>query len=263
MGYLSKTTIEVDAILTDKGRSLLAKGGTNFKITKFALADDEIDYRLYNPNHTLGSDYYGEEIEAIPILEASPSEKFSMRYKLFTQQATGGINFVISDVASSYTLTQNTRFDIAPNIPGYDLNQVGRFFTIHCAVPFPYINDSRDLNKIFEFGVNRTDASYVLPNGYYVDQYNNNLIGLYNNTQVPEADTWADSLLNYASNDPNGEFGKLYAYSFFIKRNNNPITSAPAINTLITQNGFYDMYWWVTHDLTQAVVANFQIKITS
>jgi hypothetical protein len=53
MGYLNNSVVTVDAILTTKGRELLAQG--NFNITQFALADDEIDYTLYNPNHPSGS----------------------------------------------------------------------------------------------------------------------------------------------------------------------------------------------------------------
>jgi hypothetical protein len=84
MGYLDNTSITVDAILTKKGRELLAKGRNNFKITQFALADDEIDYDLWNPAHPLGSDYYGVAIENMPITEAVPDETQSMKYKLIT-----------------------------------------------------------------------------------------------------------------------------------------------------------------------------------
>ena len=61
MGYQNSQVITTDSILTTKGRELLAKG--NFKITQFALSDDEIDYTLYNPNHPSGSAYYGEAID--------------------------------------------------------------------------------------------------------------------------------------------------------------------------------------------------------
>jgi len=44
MGYLNNAVVTVDAILTTKGRELLARGDGSFKITQFALADDEIDY---------------------------------------------------------------------------------------------------------------------------------------------------------------------------------------------------------------------------
>jgi hypothetical protein len=62
MGYLNNAVITLDAILTTKGRQLLAKNDGSFKITQFALADDEIDYTLYNPIHPSGSSYYGEAI---------------------------------------------------------------------------------------------------------------------------------------------------------------------------------------------------------
>ena len=67
MGYLNNSTITVDAILTKKGREILASGRDNFQITSFALADDEIDYDLYNPDHPLGTAFYGAAIENMPI----------------------------------------------------------------------------------------------------------------------------------------------------------------------------------------------------
>lgn len=86
MGYLNKSTITVDAILTNRGRELLAQGtdSGNFNITKFAVADDEVDYRLYNTAHPLGSEHYGDIIENMPVLEATPDETQIMRYKLVT-----------------------------------------------------------------------------------------------------------------------------------------------------------------------------------
>mgnify|MGYP003118471012 FL=1 len=84
MGYLDKTTITVDAILTKKGRELLAKGSEFFNITQFALGDDEIDYGLYDVNHQLGTNYYGQAIEALPLVEAVPNENYVMKHKLVT-----------------------------------------------------------------------------------------------------------------------------------------------------------------------------------
>ena len=57
MGYLDNSIVTVDAILTKKGRELLARGDGSFKITQFAVSDDEIDYTLYNPTHPQGSQY--------------------------------------------------------------------------------------------------------------------------------------------------------------------------------------------------------------
>jgi hypothetical protein len=67
MAILNPTTVTVDAILTTKGRELLARNDGSFKITQFSLADDEIDYTLYNPNHPSGSAFYGEAIENTPF----------------------------------------------------------------------------------------------------------------------------------------------------------------------------------------------------
>jgi hypothetical protein len=84
MGYLNNASITVDAILTKKGRELLARGRDEFKITQFALADDEIDYDLWNPDHPLGTAYYGVTIENMPLIEALPDETQMMKYKLVT-----------------------------------------------------------------------------------------------------------------------------------------------------------------------------------
>ena len=84
MGYLDNSSVTIDAILTLKGRELLAKGGNAFQITQFALGDDEIDYSLWNPDHPLGTDYYGTIIENMPITEAIPDETQALKYKLIT-----------------------------------------------------------------------------------------------------------------------------------------------------------------------------------
>ena len=84
MGYLNNNSITVDAILTKKGRELLARGRDEFRITQFALADDEIDYDLYNPDHPLGTAYYGAAIENMPVTEALPDETQMLKYKLVT-----------------------------------------------------------------------------------------------------------------------------------------------------------------------------------
>ena len=84
MGFLNNTTVTVDAILTKKGRELLAQGTEAFNITKFALADDEVDYNLFDVTHPNGSDSYGKVIENMPLLEAIPDENHVMRYKLIT-----------------------------------------------------------------------------------------------------------------------------------------------------------------------------------
>ena len=105
MGYLDNTSVTVDAILTKRGRELLAQGDGSFNITKFALADDEIDYRLYDFSHTNGSNYYGEAIERLPLLEAFPDDDAAMRYRLVTlTKNTTQIPIVGAGGATAYTV---------------------------------------------------------------------------------------------------------------------------------------------------------------
>lgn len=119
MGYLNNQTVTVDAILTTKGRELLAKGEQFFKITQFALADDEIDYTLYDVSHPLGSNYYGQLIENMPILEAFPDTDQSMKYKLITLPPNTKYIPQISVVSTNITLTSLQRTAvITPNTTG-------------------------------------------------------------------------------------------------------------------------------------------------
>ena len=84
MGYLDNTQVIVDAVLTKRGRELLARNDGSFRITQFALADDEIDYSLYNEFHPNGSQFAGEAIENGTLLEAFPDENNIMIHKLVT-----------------------------------------------------------------------------------------------------------------------------------------------------------------------------------
>jgi len=119
MGYLNNSVVTVDAILTKKGRELLAKGDGTFKITQFALGDDEIDYTLYNPNHPSGSAYYGQAIENMPLLEAFPDEQQIMKYKLVTLPR-GTAKMPILDLGyTAITLRQGATLAITPQTLNY------------------------------------------------------------------------------------------------------------------------------------------------
>jgi len=116
MGYLNNNVVTVDAILTKKGRELLARGASSFNITQFALADDEIDYDLWNQSHPLGDDKMGIVIENLPITEAVPDETQSMKYKLITlSEGTKSIPY-IEATPSSLNLTFNGgALDLTPD----------------------------------------------------------------------------------------------------------------------------------------------------
>lgn len=88
MGFLDNSgDIILDAVLTDHGRKVLAKGDGSFQITKFALGDEEVDYSLYDTTNTNGSAYYDLEILQTPILEAFTDNAVSMKSKLVTYES--------------------------------------------------------------------------------------------------------------------------------------------------------------------------------
>jgi len=119
MGYLNNQVVTIDAILTKKGRESLARNDGSFRITQFALADDEIDYTLYNPTHPSGSAYYGEAIENLPLLEAFPDETQIMKYKLVTLPR-GTAKLPILDLGySGITIKQGASIAVTPQTLNY------------------------------------------------------------------------------------------------------------------------------------------------
>tara|TARA_B100000287_G_scaffold431439_1_gene488685 strand:+ start:994 stop:1641 length:648 start_codon:yes stop_codon:yes gene_type:complete len=134
MGFLNNSTVTVDAILTKKGRELLAQGTEAFNITKFALADDEVDYNLWDVTHPNGSDYYGKVIENMPLLEAIPDENHVMRYKLVTLPKNTQKMPVISATPSSHTFTATgglTQSDIVVNATTANVSDSSYTFILH------------------------------------------------------------------------------------------------------------------------------------
>ena len=115
MGYLNNSSITVDAILTKKGRELLARGRDEFKITHFALADDEVDYDLYNTEHPLGTAYYGAAIENMPIVEALADETQMLKYKLVTLPKGSARIPVVRVSNTSFNLESGESTIIRPN----------------------------------------------------------------------------------------------------------------------------------------------------
>lgn len=85
MSFLDNSgDIILDAVLTDTGRFRLAKGDGSFKIVKFALGDDEINYASYDKNNASGSAYYDLEILQTPVLEAFTNNTSTMKSKLIS-----------------------------------------------------------------------------------------------------------------------------------------------------------------------------------
>ena len=154
MGYLDNAIVTVDAILTKKGRELLARGDGSFKITQFALGDDEIDYTLYNPLHPSGSALYGEAIENMPLLEAFPDETQIMKYKLTTlPRGTSKLPILDLGVTSS-SLKQGASVAITPQT----LNYLGATSIFETQGYTATIADVRTLNTFTGVGINTEDA---------------------------------------------------------------------------------------------------------
>ena len=155
MGYLNNSVVTVDAILTKKGRELLAKNDGSFRITQFALADDEIDYTLYNPLHPSGSALYGEAIENMPLLEAFPDETQIMKYKL-TTLPRGTSKLPVLDLGySSISLKQGASVAITPQT----LNYLGATTIFETDGYTATIADVRVLNSFTGVGINTDEAT--------------------------------------------------------------------------------------------------------
>jgi len=116
MGYLDNTSITVDAILTKRGRELLSQGGLGaFNITQFALGDDEIDYTLFNEDHPNGSQFSGEAIENMPLIEAIPDEGNIMIHRLITlNSGTSKLPIVTTNIPK-ITLNLGASFEVKPS----------------------------------------------------------------------------------------------------------------------------------------------------
>lgn len=153
MGYLNNVIVTVDAVLTKKGRELLARNDGSFRITQFALADDEVDYTLYNPEHPSGSAFYGEAIENMPLLEAFPDETQIMKYKLVTLPRGTSKLPVINVGYSSITLKQAASLVITPQT----LNYLGAVSTFEPSGYVVTVGDSRLLSTFTGIGIDTTN----------------------------------------------------------------------------------------------------------
>jgi hypothetical protein len=152
MAILNPTTVTVDAVLTTKGRELLARNDGSFQITQFSLADDEVDYTLYNPNHPSGSAFYGEAIENMPVIQAFPNDTQIMRYKLVTLPRGTSRLPVVSIGYNSITLKQGASLTITPQT----LNYLGATSTFEANGYIATIADIRLMSAFQGTGITTT-----------------------------------------------------------------------------------------------------------
>ena len=155
MGYLNNSIVTVDAILTRKGRELLARNDGSFRITQFALSDDEIDYTMWNPDNPLGSAYYGQAIDNMPLLEAFPDETQAMKY-LLTTLPRGTSKLPILDLGYQViSLYQGASIVITPQT----LNYLGGTQTFESSGYVATIGDVRLLSTFNGVGINTAQAT--------------------------------------------------------------------------------------------------------
>ena len=155
MGYLNNQVVTVDAILTKKGRQLLAQNDGSFRITQFALADDEIDYTLYNPENPSGSAYYGEAIANMPLLEAFADDSQMMKYKLATLPRGTAVLPVLDLGYAAITLKQGASLAITPQT----LNYLGNSTINETSGYSATIADVRTLSTFNGVGIQSTAAT--------------------------------------------------------------------------------------------------------
>lgn len=154
MAYLNSTSVVIDAILTKKGRELLARNDGSFRITQFSLADDEIDYSLYNPYHPSGSAFYGEAIQSMPIIQAYPDDQEIMKYKLITLPRGTGAIPVISSVPN-IDLVLGRSFTVNPQTANY----VGSASPVETSGYLFTIGDVRTMSSFNGIGINTAEAT--------------------------------------------------------------------------------------------------------
>ena len=150
MAILDNTYVTVDAVLTRKGRELLARNDGSFQITQFSLADDEIDYTLYNPTHPSGSAFYGEAIEKMPLIEAFPDENQIMRYKLATLPRGTSKMPVLNLGYTSVSIKQGASLTLTPQT----LNYLGATSTFEANGYTMTVGDIRLLSTFNATGIN-------------------------------------------------------------------------------------------------------------
>jgi hypothetical protein len=155
MALLNNNTVTIDAVLTAKGRELLARNDGSFQITQFSLADDEVDYTLYNPQQPSGSAFYGQAIEAMPLMEAFPDDTQIMIYKLVTLPRGTAKLPVVNIGYNSIQLTQGSTLTITPQT----LNYLGATSTFEASGYAVTIADVRFLSTFSSTGIAGADTT--------------------------------------------------------------------------------------------------------
>ena len=159
MSFLNNQLVTIDAVLTKKGRELMARNDGSFQVTQFALADDEIDYTLYNPTHPSGSAFFGEAIEQMPLLQAFTDETQNLKYKLVTLTRGTSKLPVLNVGYAAISLRQAAAIQITPQT----LNYLGVVSTFEPSGYLMTVGDSRFLSTFTGTGIDTTGLNITDP----------------------------------------------------------------------------------------------------
>lgn len=127
MGFLDHSTnnVIIDAVLTDKGRELLARNNGTFKIVHYGFGDDEVDYTIIKKfGRTVGK----EKIEKnTPVFEGQTIGALALKHPLITLanptltiypslSLSAGSNRSIRNIAGQNTTTITINQSIPSNV---------------------------------------------------------------------------------------------------------------------------------------------------
>lgn len=175
MSFLDNSgDIILDAVLTDAGRERLARGDGSFKIVKFALGDDEINYENYNGTDLRGSAFYDLEILQTPVLEAFTNNTSNLKSKLITITRTNILYLPIMLLNPTSGVPLTTSTDVGQNILPVSADaqttiQLGKIVT------FVYGENpaASPQDIVLDQGLNTTaiSAETAIPEDLYEGQY--------------------------------------------------------------------------------------------
>ena len=194
MAFLDNSgDIILDAVLTDEGRRRLAMGDGSFRITKFALGDDEVDYSLYTP--LTASGYEDVRIFQLPVFESFTNNTTSLKNKLLTYRSANilhlpviKLNSKISPVAAGstapvggyyVTVDENTRSHIVTTIGYADAAASGGYRFAQSDA------DAAESRLVFDQGLDTADLALGLLRGQNASATENEL---YESSYLVEVD---------------------------------------------------------------------------
>ncbi len=182
MGFLDHTTnsIVIDAVLTERGRELLARNDSSFKIDAFSVGDDEIDYsNITKYGIRIGK----EKIEKnTPIFEAQTNENLALKHN--------NISLLSSNIKVLYI----------PKLHVYSPDNVASgesiVFNFNSSVPTP---QTIKILSTLPSEAGQTEINPNLADNLFFVRMNSQILSLYNSTGDAKLNRLIDEDENFVS----------------------------------------------------------------